>query len=162
VSGPPASDAGTVVTARPHRSARIADAAAVVVFLVFVVVALLMRRDNAGATFGHLDQAFTVVLGVLAAAGLHLITRPRLRADETVVRMRGFVGNWRTIPWDVVLAVEFPSSVRFARLRLPGEETLAIYAVQRLDRERSVAVMRSLRELHARTHQLPQPGERTG
>jgi hypothetical protein len=35
---------------------------------------------------------------------------------------------------------------------LPGEETLAIYAVQRLDREQSVEVMRRLRALFAATH----------
>lgn len=141
-----------VVTARPIRSARIANGVAVLAFLVFVFVAVVMRRDNAGATFGHLDQVFTVVVGALVAGGFHLIARPRLRADRTAVRMRAFAGTWRTIPWEVVVAVEFPSSVRFARLRLPGEETLAIYAVQRLDREYAVAAMQGLRELFAITH----------
>ena len=42
--------------------------------------------------------------------------------------------------------------MRFARLVLPGEETLAIYAVQRLDKERAVEVMRRLRVLFATTH----------
>jgi hypothetical protein len=144
---------GPVVRARPLRSGRIANTAAAVVFVVFVVVAVLMRRDNAGATFGHLDQVFTVVLGALAATGLHLIARPRLFADRRAVRTRGFIGNWRVVPWDVVIAVEFPSSVRFARLRLPGEETLAIYAVQRGDKAAAVAAMRGLRELYELTHQ---------
>ena len=63
--------------------------------------------------------------------------------------MRSFLGGWRTVPWDVVVGVEFPSKVRFARLVLPGEETLAIYAVQRLDREQAVDVMRRLRALFA-------------
>jgi hypothetical protein len=48
--------------------------------------------------------------------------------------------------------VEFPSKVRFARLVLPGEETLALYAVQRLDRDQAVDVMRRLRALFAATH----------
>jgi hypothetical protein len=43
--------------------------------------------------------------------------------------------------------VQFPDKLRFARLVLPGEETIALYAVQRSDRERSVAVMRGLRAL---------------
>jgi hypothetical protein len=43
--------------------------------------------------------------------------------------------------------VQFPDKLRFARLVLPGEETIALYAVQRFDRERSVAVMRDLRRL---------------
>jgi hypothetical protein len=37
-------------------------------------------------------------------------------------------------------------------LVLPGEETLAIYAVQRLDREYAIEAMRGLRRLYARTH----------
>ena len=148
-----------VVRARPIRGGRIANAVAAVVFVVFIVVALLMRRDNAGATFGQLDQVFTVVLGVLAASGFHLLARPRLYADRTAVRLRGFVGNGRVIPWSVIVAVEFPSSVRFARLRLAGEETLAVYAIQRLDKDDAIAAMRGLRELHAVTH--PEPEQST-
>jgi hypothetical protein len=146
---------GTVVTARPIRTSRIANAAALFVFAVFVVVALVMRRDNAGATFGHKDQVFTVVVGAILAAGLHLPARPRLRADAEAVHLRGYVGNWRTIPWDAVVAVEFPSNVRFARLVLPADETLAVYAVQRMDREVAVAAMRGLRALFAAAHAAP-------
>ena len=78
--------------------------------------------------------------------------RPRLRADVDAVHMRGYVGNWRTIPWDAVVAIEFPSNVRFARLVLPGDETLALYAVQRADRERAVETMQRLRRLFTATH----------
>lgn len=140
-----------VVTARPIRSARIANVTAVVVFVIFVVIAIVMPHANAGATFGWKDQVFTVVIGAIIAGGLHLPARPRLRADREAVRMRSFVGNWRTIPWDVVVAVEFPNKVRFARLVLPGDETLALYAVQRLDREQAVETMRGLRRLFAAT-----------
>jgi hypothetical protein len=141
-----------VVTARPIRTGRYANAAALVVFVVFVIVALLMPRDNAGATFGWKDQVFTVVIGAIVAGGLRLPARPRLRADVAAVHTRGYVGNWRTIPWETVVAVEFPSNVRFARLVLPADETLALYAVQRMDREQAVATMRGLRRLFAATH----------
>jgi hypothetical protein len=147
------SDAPDVVTARPVKSARIANAAAVFVFAVFVVVAIVMPHANAGATFTWKDQVFTVVIGAVAAGGLHLPARPRLRADAQAVHMRSFLGNWRTVPWDAVVRVEFPSNVRFARLVLPGDEILALYAVQRLDRERAVETMRGLRRLFAETHQ---------
>jgi hypothetical protein len=69
------------------------------------------------------------------------------------VRLRAFLGGWRTVPWELIVAVEFPSKVRFARLVLPAEETLAIYAVQRFDKAQAVDVMRRLRALHAATHQ---------
>lgn len=157
MTAPPAPDREIVVEARPIRTARIANVAAAVAFVVFVVVALVMRRFNAGASFGVEDQVFTVIVGALVAGGLHLPARPRLRADRAAVRMRSYLGNWRTIPWDAVVAVEFPSSVRFAQLRLPGEERLAIYAVQRADREQAVATMRALRSLFAETHRRPVP-----
>jgi hypothetical protein len=66
--------------------------------------------------------------------------------------MRSYLGDWRSVPWDAVVAVEFPSNVRFARLVLPGDETLALYAVQRVDREAAVETMRGLRRLFAATH----------
>ena len=59
------------------------------------------------------------------------------------------------IPWDLIVAVQFPDKLRFARLVLPGEETIALYAVQRFDRERSVAVMRGLRALHEAASTTP-------
>jgi Bacterial PH domain len=143
-----------VVEARPQRTALIANITAGVVLVVFVVVALVMRKAAAGATFDWKDQVFTAVVGVILAAGLHLIARPRLRADVDGVHLRGFAGNWRTIPWEVVVAVEFPRNVRFARLALPGDEALAIYAVQRADRDYAVRKMRALRELFAQTHPI--------
>jgi len=141
-----------VVRARPVVMGRIGWACAGLVLAVFVLVALLMRRDNAGAHFGPKDQVGTVVLGVLIAAAFWLLTRPRLIADERAVRIRSFAGSYRTVPWEVVRAVEFPSNVRFARLVLPGDETFAVYAVQRVDGERAVLVMRELRTLFAVTH----------
>jgi hypothetical protein len=139
------------VLARPIVSARLAVAAAAFVLVLFIVIALVMTRDNAGVTFGEKDQWGTAVLGLLIASGFMLLTRPRMVADSEAVRSRSFVGGYRAIPWDVIVDIQFPSSARFARLVLPGEEVLALYAVQRLDKERSVAVMRSLRGLLAQS-----------
>jgi len=140
------------VIARPVKTARIADTAAVIVLAVFIVIAVVMPHASAGASFGVRDQVFTAVLGVIIAGGLHLPARPRLRADRQAVYMRSYLGDWRTVPWEAVVAVEFPSNVRFARLVLPGDETLALYAVQRADRELAVETMRGLRRLFAATH----------
>ncbi|MCW2645518.1 MAG: hypothetical protein QOF87_2024 [Pseudonocardiales bacterium] len=143
---------GETITARPVLMARIGYASAVVVLAVFLVTAVVMPHANAGAHFGVEDQVGTAVLGVILGGLFLMLTRPRLEADRESVRLRSFLGGWRTVPWDVVVAVDFPSKVRFARIVLPGEETLAIYAVQRLDREQSVEVMRRLRALFAATH----------
>ena len=145
--------APAVVRAKPIVLGRIGWSCAAAVVVIFVIIALVMRRDNAGASFGPKDQVGTVVLGLLIAAGFWLLTRPRLEADQTSVRLRSFAGNYRTVSWDVITAVEFPSKVRFARLVLPGDESFAVYAVQRLDGERAVQTMRALRALHASVHQ---------
>ncbi|WP_375491688.1 PH domain-containing protein [uncultured Jatrophihabitans sp.] len=143
------------MTARPQRTRTIANVSAAVALIVFVVVALLMRTDNAGASFGPKDQVFTVVIGLVVAGGLRLPARPRMRADEDAVYLRSYLGSWRTVPWAAVRAVEFPSNARFARLVLPADEILAVYAVQRADRQYAVDAMRGLRALFARTHPAP-------
>ncbi|MCU1658083.1 MAG: hypothetical protein JWO57_2739 [Pseudonocardiales bacterium] len=140
------------VIARPVVMSRIGYIAGATIFLIFLVTAVVMPHANAGAQFGVKDQIGTGVLGLILGGLFLMLTRPRLRADATAVRLRSFLGGWRTVPWDLVVAVEFPSKVRFARLVLPADETLAIYAVQRLDGERAVDVMRRLRALFAATH----------
>ena len=146
------------LTARPVVLSRIGWASSAFVLVVFVVVALLMRQDNAGAHFVSSDRIATVLIGVILAGLCIMPTRPRMRADTEAVRLRSFLGGWRVVPWDVVVRVEFPSKVRFARLVLPGEETLAIYAISRLDKQYAVESMRALRALFAATH----PSEHTG
>lgn len=141
-----------VVIARPVRSARIAWAASAIVLVAFTVTAFVMKHFNAGASFNDADQWGTFVVGLVLAGLLLMPTRPRLYADREGVRLRAFLGGWRTIPWELIVRVDFPSKLRFARVVLPGEEALAIYAVQRLDKERAVATMAQLRELFAQTH----------
>ncbi len=140
------------VSARPVLMTRIGYASALSVFTIFLVIAFVMPHDNAGAHFGVKDQVGTAVLGVILGGLFLMLTRPRLYADRESVRLRSFLGGWRVVPWDLVVGVEFPSKVRFARIVLPGEETLAIYAVQRLDKDQAVDVMRRLRALFATTH----------
>ena len=141
-------------TARPVRTTKIAIAAAAVVLIVFVITAIVMPHANAGAHFNWKDQVSTGFIGVVLAGLILVLTRPRMRADDAGVHIRNHWGPYKTIPWDVIVGVEFPKGRRFARLVLPADETIAIYAVQRADRERSVAAMRELRELLAQAHAL--------
>lgn len=140
-----------VVDARPVLMSRIGYTCAAVVVTVFVITAIVMPKANAGAHFGVKDQVGTAVLGVIVGGLFLMLTRPRLHADRSGIRMRSFLGGWRTVPWDVVERVEFPAKVRFARIVLPADETLALYAVQRLDKQQAVDVMRRLRALLAST-----------
>jgi hypothetical protein len=140
------------VRARPHLTANIAWACSAFVLVAFVVTALVMKKYNAGADFNDKDQVGTVVVGIVLALLLVMPTYPRLVADEHGVRLRSFLGGYRTIPWDLIVDVRFPKKVRFAQLVLPGDETLAIYAIQRWDKERAVLAMDELRALFAATH----------
>jgi hypothetical protein len=146
-----------LVTARPVRSTRYAYAASAIVLAAFIVTSLLMKRDNAGAAFNDKDQVGTLVIGIVLAGLLLMPTRPRLRADLSSIQLRSFLGGWRTVPWELIVRVDFPSKLRFARIVLPGEEALAMYAVQRLDKELAVQTMVELRELWTRTHQPAGP-----
>lgn len=152
MSESPTTPAVTPVEARPQLMTRVGYVTALVVLAVFLVTAVVMPHASAGAKFGVKDQIGTGVLGLLVGGAFLLLTRPRLRADLEGVRMRSFAGNYRFVPWDVVVRVEFPAKARFARVVLPGEEYLALYAVQRVDKEQAVAVMRGLRALFAATH----------
>lgn len=137
------------VTARPLRMARIGWIAAAVVFVVFAVTAAVMRRLNDGVPFGWKDQVGLLVVGIILAGSCIMLARPRLVADRDSIRIRAFLGGYRVVPWDLVVRIDFPRSVRFARIVLPGEETLAIYAVQRWDELGAVEAMRGLRALQA-------------
>ena len=137
------------MTAKPIVLARIGWASAAIVLAVFVIVALLMDSHTAGARFAGNDRIGTVIIGVILAGLCIMPTRPRLRADADGIHLRSFLGGWRNVPWDLVVRIDFPRNVRFARVVLPAEETLAIYAVSRLDKTAAVATMRALRQLHA-------------
>jgi hypothetical protein len=140
------------VRARPHLTANIAWACSAVVLIVFVITALVMKKYNAGAVFNDKDQIGTILVGIVLAMLLIMPTYPRLIADEKQVRLRSFLGSYRVIPWELVVDVRFPRKVRFAQLVLPGDETLAIYAIQRWDKERAVQAMSELRSLFLATH----------
>ena len=144
-----------LVTAKPILLARIGWACAAAVLIVFVVIALVMKHHTAGAHFLGNDQIGTLVVGIVLAGLFVMLTRPRLRADADGFHLRGFLGGWRHIPWNLIVRIDFPGKVRFARVVLPAEETLAIYAVSRFDAKQAVVTMASLRELHEKYASRP-------
>jgi hypothetical protein len=148
---PTVTETPTVVTARPVKAARRAIAVAIAVALGFIAAGLVLPHSSDGVPFTGADQVGIAGSGLLIALGILSITRPRLRADAGGVDARGFFGSYRHVDWDLVVRVEFPPKARFARLVLPGEELIVLYAVQRGDADRSVEVMQGLRQLHTPT-----------
>src|SRR2546423_11021983 len=87
-------------------------------------------------------------LGVLAALGILMFTRPRVDADERGIRVRNVIGSY-DLPWDVVRSVEFRRGSPWASLELRDDDMVAIMAVQAADKGRAVAAVRALRALLA-------------
>lgn len=143
------------VHARPVRAARVAYVSAAFVLAVFVVVAIVEPVANAGASFNLADQVATGIIGIVLAVSCTVPARPRLVVDGSGIHVRQFLGGWRTVPWDLVVRVEFPPRNLFARVVLPGDEAIGLYAVQRWDGERAVTAMKGLRSWYLATRAAP-------
>lgn len=119
--------------------------------LVFTTVGLALRGSTGGGygTFQRGDQFAMVGLGLLGAFVILLFTRPRVEADANGIRVRNVVGSY-DLPWQLVRAVRFDRSAAWASLELPDDELIPMLALQAADRERAVAGVRALRELHTR------------
>lgn len=145
------------VRARPEAIRPWCFAVSAVVLAALVTTAIVLPGTGGGVPFGGADQVGVAGLGVVLAVAFWQPTTPRLVADRNGVRAKGVFGGYRFVPWDLVESVEFRPKWRWARLVLPGDETVSLYALQRADGPRAVAVMRQLRALHAAAQQ---PGER--
>jgi hypothetical protein len=146
----------TAVTAVPRRMRAICAAAAAVVLLVTVVVGLLLKSSSTGVvSFRTSDQVAMIVLGVLLAAGILLLARPRVDADDDGVRVRNILGS-HDLPWAAVRSVRFERKSSWATLLLVTGEEVAVLALQAADGERAVAAVEGLRALLA-AHRPPEP-----
>lgn len=134
------------VTVRPRRVRRVAIPAAVVLVAVFTVVGVLLRSSTTGVYFQVSDQVAMIGLGILLAAGVMLLTRPRLRADTNGVEVRNIVSTYR-YEWPTIRTFSFPDGAPWARLELPEDEYLPVMAIQASDGTLAVQSMRQLREL---------------
>jgi hypothetical protein len=145
VSAPP----DGIVAARPVVTARWVLSIAGGIVAVFVVFAIMLPPSaTMGVEVTLLDRLSMLGLGIAMAALVACPAWPRLRADATAVRARGFIGGYREVPWALVRAVEFPPTARGPRLVLDGDEAITLFAVQRADGAASVDTMNRLRALH--------------
>jgi hypothetical protein len=138
-----------VVVIRPRRATWMSGAVAVVLLVVFAVVALLLRSSRTGVIFEVSDQVAMMGVGVILAGGALLFATPRVRADPSGVEVRNVLVG-RKFAWREVLSVSFPDGASFARLELPDDEYYGMLAIQAVDRERAVEAVRALRRLHKR------------
>jgi hypothetical protein len=138
-----------MVEFRPRRIRWVAgiSAAGVVVLFTALSFGLHGATGEGPGQFARGDQAAMIGLGVLAGLGILAFTRPRVRADATGVRIRNVVGSYE-LPWSVVRAVRFDRNSAWAMLELHDDETVAVHALQAVDKEYAVDGVRALRALH--------------
>jgi hypothetical protein len=143
-------DVPATVTARPQRARIVCWIAAPVVFVVFALIATGLHgpTGEGPGTFQRGDQFAMIGLGVLAALGVLLFTRPRVIADAEGVRVRNILGSYE-LSWDLVRAVTFGRGAPWLTLQLHDDDVLTVMAVQAADKDYAVAAARGLRALHA-------------
>jgi Bacterial PH domain len=136
------------VVVRPYWARIAAYIAAFVIATAHIVVGLLLKIEATGVYFQTADQVAMGLLGVLIAGGVLLFARPRLRADASGLFVRNLLGE-KHIPWSDVVGVSFPAGSRWARVDLPDDEYVPVFAIQAVDKERAVDAMDAVRAIMA-------------
>jgi len=131
----------------PRRLRRICQALAVLVVVVFGLIALLLTHGTTeGQVFGPADQVAFFAIGLLLATGVLVFTRFRVRADAQGIWIRNALGE-RYFPWAVVVSVDLPDGGTWAQLELHDDEVVAVLAVQTSDGDVAIDALIALRRL---------------
>lgn len=120
----------------------------VVVAAVILAVVMPGGTATAVAGFGLADRLGLVGLGLIGAGALLWLTRARVVADRSGVRVRNLLGEV-ALSWELVREVRFEPGASWATLELHDDEVMGVLAVQAVDKERAVVAVRALRALHA-------------
>jgi hypothetical protein len=137
------------VVSRPVTLTRVAWGVAVMVVGVFTVVAVALGGGPEGdAQFRLPDQVAMVLLGIVLACAVLSLTRARVVADASGVRVRNVVGE-RLFPWQVVRAVRMDDGASWASLDLQDDDTVALLGIQSNDGDRAIDAVLALRRLLA-------------
>ncbi|MGW4094979.1 PH domain-containing protein [Nocardia sp. NPDC004750] len=134
---------------RPRRAVRTAWIAAVLVAAAFTVGGIWLRTGSTGVNFRVADQLAMIGIGVLGAAAVLLLTRPRVRVGAQGVSVRNILGD-KDFPWDYIRGVSFPDRKSWARLELVDDDYVPLLAIRSNDKEHAARAMARLRELGAK------------
>lgn len=137
------------VVLRPRLTPFVAYVVAFVVATAGIVVGFLLKIRYTGATIQTADQVSMGALGMILAAGILLLTTPRVRVGPAGIGVRNLLIE-RVVPWPDVVDVSFPQGARWARVDLADYEYLPVFAIQAIDGERAVTAMDTLRSLLAK------------
>lgn len=137
------------VVYRPRKLARVAWATAALVVVFFTLIAVaLYRAPDGDASFQLVDSLAMVGLGLVLGGCVLLLTRARVEADATGIRVRNVLGE-TALPWAVVSAVHLDDASPWASLELRDDDTVALFALQANDGAPAVDAVLALRRLLA-------------
>ncbi len=121
---------------------------AAVVVAVSVVLAVALPGGSGG--FRLIDRVGLILFGLGVAALLHVLARPRVRANEDGVTVVN-VFRRRQLEWAEILEVTLREGDPWVYLDLTDGSVLAAMGLQAADGERGRAMARELRAL-VRSH----------
>lgn len=137
------------VVLRPRLTPLVAYVVAFVVAATGITVGFLLNIRYTGAIIQPADQVSMGVLGVVLAAGILLLTLPRVRVGPAGIAVRNVLLE-RVVPWSDVVGVSFPTGSRWARIDIADYEYVPVLAIQSVDGQRAVDSMDALRALVAK------------
>ncbi|WP_327099914.1 PH domain-containing protein [Nocardia vinacea] len=134
---------------RPHRAVRTAWTVAVLLVAGFTAGGILLRHGSTGVNFRLADQFAMIGIGVLGAAAVLLLTRPRIRVGKRGISVRNILGDTE-FPWEYIRGVSFPDRKSWARLELVDDDYVPLMAIRSNDKQRAVEALDELRALGAK------------
>lgn len=137
-----------LVQVRPRMITIIGTTAAALVLGTMVTVGILLRSSQDGVSFRTADQVGLIGVGILVAAAIMMVARPRLRADASGVWVRNVLGE-TFFEWPLVYRIGFHEGSHWAVLELADDETFPVTAIQAMDRQRAVQSLKAVRAVHA-------------
>jgi hypothetical protein len=146
------------VTSVPRRLRIVCALLAVGIVAVMTVVAVLLKESTTGVVaFRTSDQVAMEILGLLIAAGVLSLGRPRVEADREGIVVRNVLTH--RVPWGAVTAITFGRSAAWATLHLVHDVEIPLVAVQAADGERAAVAVEGLRALLAASREAGEQGE---
>lgn len=136
------------VAARPHRLTWVCRGVALLVLVLFGLVAVGLGLGESPGRFRLTDQLAMFGIGVLIAGVVLLFTRSRIEADATGITVVNLLSTKR-LPWQVVRGIRLDDRSSWAMLDLQDDETVALLAVQTGDGDRAIDAVLGLRSLLA-------------
>ncbi|MEO7070239.1 MAG: PH domain-containing protein [Nostocoides sp.] len=127
---------GAFAPFRPRRGRAVATTAAVIVVLVFAVVAFFLPGPHDAGNWTPFDRV--MLIGLALAIAWFLLRYASIKALPTreTLTVRNLLST-RSVEWSQIVAVQFAGADPWVTLDLADTDSLAVMAIQKADGPRS-------------------------